>query len=609
MSDHNPHDEIADLIEGDASFDAPAPYPADVGDPEEWQGDDYDQSAVDVTEDERKTIPDETLRLCSIEPQNDTGNGQRLLHHFGDALLHVRNVGWHVWADTHWRAEGGDEIATHSAQRTAARIALEADFLAQTPIEKEIIEAADAAAIALKPLKAKAERTDSEKKEVIRLENLIEAGAAARGELVKRQTKRRAFAVSSGNSSRLMGMISQALPHRVVGPDALNNDHLKFNVENGTLRFKHEKIRDDECPDPDVERYKETWSVVRDDHARGDNITKVAPVVYDPKAECPRFMAFLDRFQPNLNIRKFLQTYHGYAMTGLTGEQCMLFNYGLGANGKSTFIDIIARIMGDYAQTLPFESLCGENGRRGDQATPDLARLPGARLVRASEPDGDVKLKEGLIKSLTGGEPMLVRHLHKGFFEFLPEFKLALSGNKKPRIIGVDHGIWRRIRLVPWSVTIADGDRRPIAEVLAEFWEERSGILNWLLAGAIDYFNNGLKVPKEIVDATASYRDEMDPLGAFIATCVDLVPGASETARDMYLAYCAWCEANSLTPWKETSFGLNMPQKGIERTDTRIRRYVNVRLHDVPESPTKSHSASDHPAPSGESGDDDVPNI
>lgn len=605
MSDHDPHEEIADLIEGGSSFDASTPYPADVGDPEEWPGDDYDQSGAEVTEDERKSISDETLLLCSAQPQNDTGNGQRLLHHFGDALLHVRNVGWHVWADTHWKAEGGNEVATHCAQRTAARIALEADFLSQTPIEKEIIESADAAEIALKPLKAKAERTDSEKKEVVRLETLIEGGKRARAELAKRQTKRRAFAVSSGNSSRLMGMISQALPHRVVGPSALNCDPYKLNVENGTLRFACDRVRDDECPDPDVERYKETWKVALDPHERNDHITKVAPVAYDPTAMCPRFMAFLDRFQPNLAVRRFLQTYHGYALTGLTGEQCMLFNYGLGANGKSTFVDIVARIMGDYAQTLPFESLCGDNGRRGDQATPDLARLPGARLVRASEPDGDVKLKEGLIKSLTGGEPMLVRHLHQGFFEFLPEFKLELSGNKKPRIIGVDHGIWRRIRLVPWSVTIPDNERRPIAEVLAEFWDERSGILNWLLEGAIAYLNEGLKVPKEISDATASYRDEMDPLGAFIASCVDIVPGESVTAREMYRAYVAWCQANSQQHWHETSFGLNMPQKGFERTNERVRRYLNVRLHDVPTLDAKP----DAPPEPNDPDDDTVPNL
>lgn len=608
---YNPNEAIAAMIESDGDL-ASAPHPVGEGFPEEGAGDGYDferdaefagATVGEVPENERASITDETLLLCSREPQNDTGNGQRLLRHFGDMLLHVRDVGWHTWADTHWHREGGNEVATHCAQRAAARIALEADHLAQTPIERAVIEAADDAEIALKPLKAKDSPTDSEKKEIARLEYAIRCGGVARADLAKRQAKRRAFAVSSGNSSRLMGMISQALPHRTVSPSALDADAYKLNVENGTLQFHLHREVDGDCPDPDVTRYVKSWRAALDPHCHADNITKVAPVIYDPAATCPKFMAFLDLFQPNHAIRKFLQTYHGYAITGLTGEQCLIFNYGLGANGKSTFVDIVSRIMGGYSQTLPFESLAGDGGRRGDQATPDIARLPGARLVRASEPDGDVRLKEGLIKSLTGGEPMLVRHLHQGFFEFLPEFKLTLSGNKKPTIIGVDHGIWRRIRLVPWQHTISDEDRRPIADVLAEFWNERAGILNWLIEGAIRYLNEGLKVPQEIVAATAEYREEMDPLGAFITACVEIVPSRegippeSVTAREMYDAFCAWCVANSERPWKEKTFGLTMPQKGIVKTDERVRRYLNVRLHDVPPA-ARPHrpDAPPHPA-------------
>lgn len=608
-NDHNPHEAIANLIESDSAFDDAAPHPAEQGHPENGAEDyGFDAGAPgEVPEVERQSIAETTLIACSLQPQNDTGNGQRLLAHFADELLHVRDVGWHAWAETHWRREGGNERATFNAQRTAARIALEAGHLAQTPIEKQIIETAEDARNLLAPLKKKADPSDADKKEISRLEYLVKAGDFAREELSKRQAKRRAFSVSSGNSSRLVGMIAQAMPHRVVAPAALDADPYKLNTENGTLRFYLHRERDDGCPDPDVERWKEEWRVELLPHNRADNITKAVPVAYDPAAAAPKFMAFLDRFQPTLSIRQFLQTYHGYAMTGLTGEQCLIFNYGLGANGKSTFIDIVSRIMGGYAQTLPFESLGGDNGRRGDQATPDIARLPGARLVRASEPDGDVRLKEGLIKSLTGGEPMLVRHLHQGFFEFLPEFKLVLSGNKKPTIIGVDHGIWRRIRLVPWQHTISDAEKRPIADVLAEFWQERAGILNWLIAGTLRYLNEGLKVPQEIIDATAEYRDEMDPLGSFISSCVTIVPEVegvapeSVTAREMYEAFVAWCLANSERPWKEKTFGLTMPQKGIVKTDERIRRYLNVRLHDVPKNETRRHDAV--PAP----GDDDVP--
>jgi putative DNA primase/helicase len=124
-------------------------------------------------------------------------------------------------------------------------------------------------------------------------------------------------------------------------------------------------------------------------------------------------------------LRRFLQRYHGYALTGLTGEQCLISNYGNGANWKSTFVELVARIMGPYAQTIPFESISGDVQKSGSQASPEFARLPGARMVRASEPDHNVQFKEGLIKSLTDGEPMLTRANFKDFFEFRPDFNIA----------------------------------------------------------------------------------------------------------------------------------------------------------------------------------------
>jgi putative DNA primase/helicase len=358
-------------------------------------------------------------------------------------------------------------------------------------------------------------------------------------------------------------------------------------------------VRDDENANGDEPRFVAT--VELQEHRRADLISKVAPVKYDPKAECPNFLAFLERFQTSEPIRRFLQVWLGYCITGLTSEQALVFFHGLGANGKSTLIEAICRLMGSYALTLSFESLAGENGRRGDQATPDIARLPGARLVRASEPERGVQFKEALLKSLTGGEPMLARHLHQGFFEFRPIFKLVLSGNHKPEIGGVDHGIWRRMRLVPWGVTLTDEQRRPQEEVLAEFKAEGSGILNWLVEGVRAYLIEALVIPPEIAEATADYREEMDPIGGFVRDCVEIVPDepgkarASVTARDMFEAFVAWCEANAVRPWKEKSFGLAMPQKGFKKTNDRVRLYLDVRLHDVPDR--RARAPGDGPPP------------
>ena len=551
----------------------------------------------------------DVLRLCAAEPQNDTGNGQRLLHHFGADLLHVRNVGWHAWAGTHWEREGGNELATRLAHKTAARIVLEADEMPATPNEQRAMDAAGQARDGMAAIERDKGATDARRDHRWQmLSRIAGRGAEAQGALMARQIARRKYSVSSGNAGKIRGMLDQALPYRTVTVDELDADGLSFNVLNGTIRF-----RCDEEPDPDAHDHESNmvkrWRVELTPHERTDHITKVAPVEYVEGAKCPAFDSAVRRFLPIEQVRDFVQRYHGYALTGLTGEQCFVFSYGTGANWKSTFVEIVARIMGPYCATVAFESFSGDQQRSGSQATPDLARLPGARLVRASEPERGVQFKEALIKSLTGGEPMLVRSLNKEFFEFRPTFKMVLSGNHKPEVSGVDHGIWRRIKFVPWPVTIADHERRPMDEVMSEIWPERSGILNWLLAGALDYLNHGLRTPAEVYDATAEYRDEMDPVGTFCGVCVESVPSKPDgeaagfvTAREMYDAFYAWAVANAVRPWKEKAFGTAMSQKGFakKRTEKGVR-YLHVALKNVPSA---SRRRPDEQAP--HPGDDDV---
>jgi putative DNA primase/helicase len=551
-------------------------------------------------------IDREMIIACSREPQNDTGNGARLLKHFGADFLHVRNAGWHAWAGTNWEAEGGSEIVTRFAQTTAARIVLETDVMGATPNEQREIDAASAAREKIVAID-KVESTAQSRRRRQRFALIVEAGDAAAAAVKVRQIARRKFSVSSGNAGRIKGMIDQALPHRTVTVDQLDAEKLALNVRNGTLRFLCE-----ETPDPDASDHSQMtikrYRAVLFPHNRADLITKVAPVDYDPDATCPTFEASLERFQPIAAVRGFLQRYHGYGLTGTTGEQCLVFYYGNGSNWKSTFVEIVAGVMGPYAQTIPFESLTGDAQRNGSQASPEFARLPGARLVRASEVDRGQQFREGLIKALTGGEPILTRANFKDFFEFRPDFKLVLSGNHKPEISGVDHGIWRRMNLVPWPVKIGKHEKRPMPEVLAQLQPERSGILNWLVKGTLDYLNGGLQIPPEVVEATAAYQEEMDPVGAFIGMCVesqlphidrpvDVVP-----ARMMYDAFTAWAYANSVRPWKEKSFATAMSEKGFIRKKHRDgMRYQNVKLQNVPDAPRRPHRGDGEPPHPAES--------
>lgn len=504
---------------------------------------------------------------CAALEQNDTANGQRLLKHFGSDILHVREVGWLVWAESLWRREGGDEVVTRLAQRTARRIALEADLFGLSDQEREVVDAA-------RELRQRpdADLTKEEK-------DTLKSADAMLKRLGGDRNKRRNFSESSGDSPKISAMVKQAMPHKTVGPGDLDADPLLFNCQNVTLRLS--RIIDPD--EPGDERPNHRLWVEALPHDRAHLITKLAPVAYDKNARCPKWDEFMVRFQPNENIRRFLQVYHGLAMTGLTGAQCFVYNYGTGANGKSTFMEALASLYGGYSDLLNAESITGQGQRRGDQATPDFAELPGVRYLRISELPRGEDLKEALVKSLTGGEEIKARHLNKGFFKFTPCFKAAMSGNDMPKIGGIDNGIWRRLRVVLWGEMIPEGERRPMDEVLAEFAAERSGILNWLLEGLNIYMREGLIAPKEVTMATAAYREEMDSVQSFVDDCVKSEDGSFVTARAAYELYVAWCNANVIRPWRESNFAKAMLAKGFEKQKTRVRRYLNVKLLPLPE--------------------------
>jgi putative DNA primase/helicase len=612
---------LADLI--DAATDSVLPQPLSPHPPvgkgspggEEWQGDDDGGSAEDaVIPDDADTISAEMISECALQPPNDTGNAQRLLTYFRNDVLYVDKVGWCGWDGARWKSDGGEHIAALRAQQTAARIVLEADYMAATPSEMAAIEAGGDAEVALDRLRkeiAGKDATPEQKAERNRLEMVIETGKWAAGELKKRKIARRKYAITSGNSGKIAGMLDQAKPHRNRKPDELDADPMLFNVANGTLHFVF-----DEVPDPDAgdhsDKMVKRWRVELRPHNRDDYISHVADVDFDPQAQCPYFESQIARFQPIEGVREFLRRYYGYGLTGLVGAQCLVFNWGEGSNWKSTFTEIISRVMGDYAHKIDYISIAGDGQKTGGAATPDIAELPGKRLVRTGEIKRNTVLNEGLIKDMTSGEPMTARANFKDPFRFRPQFKLAMTGNHKPEIGGVDHGIWRRIHFVPWRVLISKSEMRPMEDVIGELWVERSGILNWLLIGCLDYLNHGLQPPQEVLDATESYREESDPIGSFVADCVTRVDPPAKgqavevwvSAREMYQAYLAYSEQNSFRAFKEKGFASAMSQKGFEKDRlATLRRYVNVKLHDVPAASPRS--ASSEPPPASE--DDYVP--
>ena len=527
----------------------------------------------------------DVVAACAKLDQSDTDNGTRLLQHFGRDMLvveteNVASADWVTWAGDHWDAATGNDGALRYAQRVGGRIALEADYLAHTPKELIVLSMADHLGKSNPDTLSAADRAT------------LDRAKGITAALDRRRSSRRAFGVTSKNQARIVNMLRMAAPHSTRKPDAFNADPLLTAVEGHTLRFVRDtstvRERDPECPDPDVERYVEREVVTAcveaiSGHDRAHLITKLLPVRYDPAAACPRWTAFLEEYQPDPELRRMVQVYSGLGITGVTLQK-VVYHHGSGANGKSVFMETLMRLCGPLGADLPAASLTGDNRSTGAGASPDLAMLQGARIVRVAELPANEPVKEELSKLLTGGERMPVRNLFKGFFRFTPVFKAHLSGNGLPRIDGTDEGIWRRMCVATWPREVPVEKRRELNEVVNEFVAEGPGILNWLIEGVLIFLREGFIVPEAARAATQHYRDEMDPVGQFKTECVAPSPSRNVQATDLYEAYVSWSMANAKVPKNATAFGKIMKLKMAWKKAS-VMIYTDCRLHSVPDRP------------------------
>lgn len=528
-------------------------------------------------------------------PLNDTGNGQRFALYFGADALPVPRVGWFVWDTKRWKKDPDEIRVRAKAQKVQHNIVAEIPHLVLEDWQVEEI----AREPALRMEQAQLRDIDVDKRtpeQEIALEDVSQRLVWIRKLKDRKATMKsdhRTFAKSSGNKAKIDAMLTEATVELARDVDDLDADPLTVNTESGILRFRVTGGGD--------AGYSRTADMALEPHAREVNIagrnapqliTKMMPVEYDPAARAPVFEAFLERIQPDREMRAFLQRWFGLSMTGLTGEQKFAFLYGAGANGKSVLVDVMARLFGDYATTAKIESLTGRNRRGGGDATPDLVPLVGARLVRASEPEEGERLQEGTIKELTGGEPILVRSLHADFVEVHPIFKLTISGNHKPDIRGTDDGIWRRVLLVPFDVQIPkeERDERMIEKLLAE----GPGILNWLVEGLLDYLERGLQEPQAVLAATQEYRADSDPIGTYLsdACCVTGDSDDFLTARDLIDGFNLWLDQKGEPMWPGRKASLTFKSKAgryrdpgtgksYESGKRRVTGYHGIKFQDM----------------------------
>jgi putative DNA primase/helicase len=333
-----------------------------------------------------------------------------------------------------------------------------------------------------------------------------------------------------------------------IKSDELDPDPWLLNVKNGTINILTGEFRE---------------------HRQEDMISKIANVEYDPDADCPMWKQFVREIMDyKAEIINFVQAAAGWALSGDISEQAMFILFGTGANGKSTFLNTIMYLLGDYATATPTETFMKKSG---DQYTNDIARLRGTRFVTTTEAEQGRRLSEPLIKKITGNDQMTARFLYGEFFNFTPTFKIFMATNHKPVIKGTDHGIWRRIKLIPFTTRIAEEKQDKHLE--AKLREEASGILNWLLEGTVRWRQEGLKTPRAVLLATDEYRGEMDVIGNFLKERCVQKKELTIRIRELYKAYADWCDENNEHAVSERFFTMRLKEIGFEQTRTAEARF------------------------------------
>jgi len=350
-------------------------------------------------------------------------------------------------------------------------------------------------------------------------ESFSHPGTAERKVVMERARK-------MGDSSAINSMLELANsdPKVVLRKKHLNANPYLLGVKNGVLDLRTHSLRSG---------------------GRADLITKTAGVEFDPHAVCPRWESFLDEVMGgDEKLVDYLQRLVGYGLTGEVTEHLFPFLYGGGKNGKSTFIETLFWLMGDYA--LKAQAELTMEDKRGGNAESIIAQLHGIRCVVGSEVDAGGKLAEGRLKNITGGDQMTGRALYGAPFSFAPSHLLWGFGNHKPIISGTDLGVWRRLKLIPFLVTIPPEKRD--GRLGEKLRAEGSGILNWALRGLRRWEEIGMEKdePTAVKEAVKAYRTAEDELGGFIDAALEKAGGFEMSGAEVYRIYKLWAEEEGI---------------------------------------------------------------
>jgi putative DNA primase/helicase len=359
------------------------------------------------------------------------------------------------------------------------------------------------------------------------------------------------FGRASQNVNRVQAMLTLAAadPSLQIDVDTLDSDPFLLNCPNGTVDLRTGQLRP---------------------HSRADFISLVTRTPYDPGAPAPRWEAFLERIIPDQEVRAFLHRAVGYSITGHVGEQCFFFLHGSGANGKSTFLNVLRMALGRYAKVGTPDLLLQT---KSDSHPTSLADMVGVRFVPSIEAEDGKKMAEAQVKWLTGDDKLKARFMRQDYFEFEPRLHIWLAANHRPYVTGTDAGIWRRINLVSFTVAIPPEEQvKGLTDILVR--EESTGILAWAIRGAQRWMREGLNPPDQVKAALAAYRADQDILGQFMDECVEKDELAKPlAANDLYAAFLGWCQQNGERETTQRRFTNSITELGNVRERGTGNRY------------------------------------
>lgn len=496
--------------------------------------DDFEVVGEKAAEGSKVRIP-EALHLTT-----DQANAVRIVKRYGKRLM-VSADRWYAWVGTHWAQ---DDAAVY-------RFALN--------LSKIIRGEAD-------QWRAKKGNTPQEWEKNVKIADAMETWA-------KKSEMKNTIEAALGLARRMLA----------VKAEDLDADHWALNCANGTVDLRTGKLRE---------------------HNPEDYITRLIPLQYLPNVRAPLFERVVEQVTceegaEDKPLAKFLQRWFGYCATGSVREQKFAVHYGQGRNGKSTILDTIAEVLGSYAATAAPGLLARSSGRTADRHPAEIADLFGRRMVTAHESGEGQVLREDFVKQATGGDRLKARHMHANFFEFDPTHKLQLLTNYKPRIKGQDEGIWRRVMLVPFKAKfgtaeeVAKGaathlrDNRIAEHLIAE----KTGVLTWIVAGAIEWFREGLNPPDVVLAASKDYQTEQDRVLQFIHEECETGPDLVEKLNTrfgggLYPTYANWCKTNGYQPLAKNNMLAELErcvpffaQRNVDdrRKDAERCKYVEIR--------------------------------